>query len=155
MLVITRAVTIDRSPELVRSQFADVAHHQRTGVHRGTRFAVVDESAAECIYDQVTGRGPVRLRQRYRLDRRDLAHQVNTVVAGPFRGGTLTFDIDASLPGSTVVTATLTSPPTRGNRLLGPILRRTLGRSLARALAEDKSDIESGAYERRARPEER
>jgi hypothetical protein len=152
MLVVSRTVTVDRSPELVRSQFADVAHHQRAGVHRGTRFRVIDESATECTYEQVTGRGPLGLRQRYHLDRRDAAHQVNTVVAGPFRGGTLRFDIAGSTPGSTVVTATLASPPTVATRLLGPFLRRALGRSLGRALAEDKVDIESGAYERHARP---
>jgi len=31
-------------------------------------------------------------------------------------------------------------------RLLGPVLRRLLGRSLAAALEEDRDDLESGRY---------
>lgn len=155
MLVVTRTITIRSPAEVVRSQFADVAYHEAAGVHRGVSFTVLDESTTECVYEQFTGRGPARLRQRYRLDRSDPAHQTNTVTAGPFRGGVLAFDIDASPPGSTVVTATLTSRSTAVTRLAGPVVRRMLGRSLDRALAEDKADIESGAYERRARSGDR
>lgn len=157
MLTVTRTITVGRPPEVVQSQFADVGYHEQAGVHRGVRFTVLDESAGECVYEQVTGRGPLRLRQRFRLDRRDPAHQVNTVIAGPFRTGTLTFDIGLCTPGSTSVTATLIAPSTVVTRLAGPFLRRALGRSLASALAEDKVDIESGAYqhhsERHPRPD--
>jgi hypothetical protein len=150
MLTVARTITIHRPADVVRSQFADVAYHERTMVHRGVRFTVLDESATHCTYEQVTHRGPVRLRQRYRLDRSDPAQQAHTVIAGTFRRGTLTFDIHPSTPTSTVVTATLTAPPTAVSRVAGPLLRRALGRSLDHALAEDQADIESGAYERHA-----
>jgi hypothetical protein len=153
MLAVTRTVTITRPPEVVRSQFADVGYHERSQPHRGARFVVLEESATECVYEQVTGQGPLRLRQRYRLGRRDPAHLTNTVIAGPFRGGSLVFAIDGSGPDSTVVTAVVSAPGTRATRLAAPLLRRALGRSLQRALGEDKADIESGSYERQSRPE--
>ena len=152
MLTVVRTITIERPHSVVQSQFADVAYHERTAPHRGVRFRVIDDSTTGCEYEQVTRQGPVRLRQCFRLDHSDAAHQAHTVVAGPFLGGSLTFDIRPSGPTSTVVTATLAAPATVLTRLAGPVLRQALGRSLDRALAEDKADIESGDYERHAGP---
>lgn len=145
MRIASRTVTIDCPNALAQRQFADVAHHQATGVHRNVQFTVVDESPTHCEYDQVSRQGPVRIRQRFRLDRSDLGHQVNAVTAGAFAGGAITFTFREPAPGATEVTATLSSPR-RSMRVLGPLLRPVLGRALARALAEDKADLESGRY---------
>jgi hypothetical protein len=146
VLTVIRTIRIDRPVAEVCAQFADVAHHERTGVHRGSRFAVLAETGDTCTYDQVTGRGPGRIRQRFELDRRDPAHLVNTVTDGAFQAGTLTFDIRATDTDASEVTATLAAP-TRGlTGWLAPVLRVLLGRGLAQALEEDKRDLESGAY---------
>ena len=72
------------------------------------------------------------------------------MVAGPFRTGTLTFTIRPEDAGS-LVTATLRAPVPGALKWSSPILRTVLGQSLARALAQDKDDLESGRYaERRA-----
>jgi hypothetical protein len=146
MLTIERSVRIERPVAEVRAQFADVAHHERTGVHGGSHFTVLTDAGDTCTYDQVTGRGPGRIRQRFELDRRDPAHLVNTVTDGAFRAGTLTFDIREAGPGTSEVTATLAAPAGGVTGLLAPLLRVMLGRALAKALGEDKRDLESGAY---------
>jgi hypothetical protein len=144
VLEVTRVVRIDAGADLVRAQFADVEHHARSVVHRGTTFEVVSRDAAITTYEQISQQGPIRLRQRFELDASNLAHQVNTVTAGPFTGGTLTFEITDHGP-STMVRATLRAPGA-ASRLAAPVLRATLGRTLARALKEDKVDLESGHY---------
>lgn len=152
MILATRTVIIRRPLAVVAAQFADVAHHQRTGVHRGVRFTVLDETATRCHYDQVTSRGPLRLRQRFRLDRSDPVHQVNTVIAGSFRGDTLEFHLRTTEPDCTEATAILTSSRKR-MRVAGPLLRPFLGRALQQALEEDKHDLEAGRYNRSEPPD--
>lgn len=145
MLVVAERITICQPVDLVRAQFGDVAYHARAGVHRGVSFRVVDDTSEYCDYEQITHVGPTRTRQSFRLERGDLAHQVNTLTAGAFAPGSITFDI---VPDSdaTIVTATLRAPLRGLAALFTPILRLMLGRSLARALAEDRRDLESGAY---------
>lgn len=144
-LEVSERIAIDQPVDLVRAHFADVAYHARCGVHRGVSFRVVTDDNDQCTYDQVTRLGPVRLRQSFQLDRRDSAHQVNTLVAGAFAPGSITFDIGPSDSGA-VVTATVRSQARGLTARLAPILRRPLSRSLARSLAEDRHDLESGAY---------
>lgn len=146
MLTVERSITIDRPADLVAAQFADVAHHERTGVHDTARFAVIEDRGDECVYEQRSRIGPRWISQTMVLDRHDPRHLVNRVTAGAFRGATLTFDVDESAPASTHVAATLRLPPSLTTRLLGPVLRRAVGRELARALDEDRDDLESGHY---------
>lgn len=156
MLVITRNVTIDRPVGEVEQQFGDVAHHERTAVHHGVQFAVLDETPEFCVYEQVTKLGPARIRQSFRLERNDPACQVNTITGGAFSGGSITFEI-TPIEGeggggerATAVTATLRAPVRGIAAWFAPVLRRALGRSLARALGEDRRDLESGKYTGRA-----
>lgn len=139
---VSRHIRIDADCDVVRRQFGDVAHHQVVGVHRGTEFSVVSDQGDRCVYDQRTRVGPIRLRQRFELDRRDPGLQVNRVVAGPLRGASLTFAITAA-GGATDVEATLAAPV---GRLRGRALAPVLGRSLAAALEEDRAELEAGAY---------
>lgn len=143
---VSRSIVIDRPAHEVAQQFCDVEHHERTGVHAGTSFHVLDQDDDHCDYEQHSGVGPSTIRQRFHLDRTDRFHQVNTVTDGSFQGGTLTFDIVETGAESAEVTATLTPPRTMATRLLGPVLRRVLGRSLAAALEEDRNDLERGRY---------
>ena len=146
LLHVTRSVVIDRAPDHVAAQFADVGHHERTSVHRGVTFQVTAEDSDWCEYEQCSRLGPRTIRQRYRLDRRDPHHQLNTVIDGMFEGGTLAFDIAPRGPTTSEVTATLTVPSSTIAVLLGPVIRGALGRSLSAALNEDKQDLESDSY---------
>ena len=148
MWEIAESVRIGRPLAEVQAQFADVAHHQAVAPHKGVTFRVLEDSADSCEYEQVTRVGPVRSRQRFVLDRTAAEYpseQVNRIVAGPFHGGSITFAFRAD-GDETVVTATVRHDPGRLARLASPVLRRVLSRSLAAALAEDRTDLESGNY---------
>jgi hypothetical protein len=148
MIEVSRSVTIHRPLDEVQAQFGDVTYHQRNGHHHGVTFRVVEETPAHCDYEQETRIGPLRLRQRFRLQRGEPAHQVNELLVGPFSPGTITFDVIAEGPEAARVTATLRSTRRGLTRIAAPVLRHTLTRALAKALAEDKGDLESGAYVR-------
>jgi hypothetical protein len=143
--IAARTIRIECPLDTVQRQFADIAHHEATNLHHNVWFTVRNESPTHCEYDQVTRQGPIKLRQTFHLDRSDPAHQVNTITAGPFSGGAITFDITEITPGFAEVTASLTSPK-RSTRMFAPILRPMLGRALSSALAEDLADLESGRY---------
>lgn len=147
---VRRSIRIAREPSVVRQQFADVAHHEATGVHRGVRFEVVDDTPSRCRYHQVTRVGPVRLRQELVLARTEDGPLVNTVLAGQFAGGSITFDIepDDGSPSRSHVEARLVAELSGVQALLAPILRRSVARALSKALEEDKHDLEFGDYER-------
>lgn len=147
MLSVTREITIDRPVEVVRSQFGDIAHHAGAHPHKGVTFTVIEDAADHCDYEQVTKAGPVRLRQRFHLDRHDPARQVNELVDGAFAPGSITFQIDPAGESASKVTAVLEAPGTRLTSVLGPVLRPMLGRGLAKALEEDRAILESGSYE--------
>ncbi len=142
------SVVIDREPAVVRRQFADVAHHERNGVHRGVQFEVIEDKAGRCHYRQITRLGPLRLPQEILLKTSDEGLVVNTVLAGQFAGGTITFDIRPA-PGSharSCVEARLVAELTGLEALFRPVLRRSVTRALSRALEEDKNDLEHGGY---------
>lgn len=146
MFELSERIRIDRPVEVVGAQFADVAYHERSGHHRGVTFHVLDETEERCEYDQATHVGGMQARQRFELDRSDRSHQVNRITAGMFHGGSITFDIVPDGEGS-AVTATLRTELSFGTRLASPVLRRSLRRSLTKALEEDRFDLESGTYE--------
>lgn len=145
MAIVNRRITIDRPADLVRSQFADIVHHERSALHRNVLFTVLEDSPGHCEYQQVTRQGPMRITQRFHLDRSDLDHQTNTVTAGAFRGATISFAFAAISSDSTEVTASIESTR-RVHRLMKPLLRPMLSRPLGKALTEDKRDLETRTY---------
>jgi hypothetical protein len=145
MFEVSERIAIAQPVEQVRAQFGDVAYHASAGVHRGVTFSVVADRDDYCDYEQTTRMGPMHIRQSFQLNRTDLARQVNTVVAGAFAPGSITFEIVPEGDG-TSVTATLRAPLRGPVALFSPVLRRALGRSLAKALAEDRRNLESGTY---------
>ncbi len=146
-LRVSEQVAIDRSPELVRSQFGDVAHHEATGVHDGVEFHVVSDDGSVCRYRQISRVGPLRLRQHFELPRAPDGPLVNTITKGQFSGGSITFEIGGEDDGPSTVTATLDAPLSGPAALIGPLLRRVVSSSLRAALVEDKADLESGRYQ--------
>jgi hypothetical protein len=147
-LEVVRSVEIERDAEVVRRQFGDVAHHAATNLHRGVVFEVVEDNAACCHYRQVSKVGPIKLRQEMALDRTESGPLVNRIVAGQFRGGAISFDVQSAGEGRSVVEARLTASLPLALRVAAPILRAQVGKQLAAALVEDKADLEGGAYGR-------
>jgi len=145
-LDISSTTLIDAPEDLVRQQFADVIHHASAHPHRGVRFEVVDDNGETCRYHQITRVGPLRLRQELELRRVADQPMVNHITKGQLAGGTITFEITPTDACSAQVTATVRAPLKGPMRIGAPLLRRTVQRSLVRALLEDKHDIESGTY---------
>ena len=146
VLEVTETVVIDRSAEIVRAQFGDVAHHQNTGVHHGVRFELLHDDGRRCRYRQISRVGPIRLQQHVTLVREPDGPLVNTVTAGPLAGGTITFHIQPDGPSRSRVTA-IVEAELRGVKVLAaPMLRSQLAKDLRAALAEDKDDLEHGRY---------
>lgn len=148
-LHVERSVEIDRPPELVRRQFADVAHHERTAPHRGVRFDVLDDDAGVCRYRQTTRVGPLRLCQEMELVHSVEGPLVNRIVAGSLSGGEILFDVEAmpGRPNTARVTATVHAELSGVEAFARPILERRVGSALAVALEEDRADLESGNYD--------
>jgi hypothetical protein len=146
MLEVRRQITIRRPLDEVQTQFGDVGYHERSGHHRGVSFRVSSQTPHSCSYTQESRVGPVKLRQRFELDKRDPGHQVNALISGPFSPGSITFDIVADSEAGATVTATLSSSRRGLTRFAAPLVRRSLERALARGLEEDRDDLESGRY---------
>lgn len=145
-LQVTDSVVIDAPEALVRAQFADVAHHERTAPHAGVRFRVLDDDATACSYTQTTSIGPFRTSQTMRLEHHAVGPLVNQVTRGLLVGGTITFTSSAAPDGATVVVAEINAPSRGLLRFAAPLVRRAVQRSLHKALLEDKHDLESGNY---------
>ncbi len=146
MMIVDREIVIGCPGDLVTRQFGDVAHHQRTGVHRGVQFEVLEDDGQTCRYRQISRVGPLRIVQELVLDRQPDGTLVNSVTAGQFAGGSITFRV-AAVDASTSRVAVRLEAPLRGvSRLASPFLRRVVRRSLGAALAEDKHDLESSNY---------
>lgn len=143
-------ILIEADPALVRSQFADVGHHQRTAPHKGVRFEVLDLDERRCRYLQTSSVGPLRLGQEVELAVSTSGPLVNRITKGQFAGGMISFIItshgDVERQPWSMVTARLEAPLRGPRRLLVPLLRFQVGKALRRALSEDKTDIESGSY---------
>jgi hypothetical protein len=148
ILDVTRSVEIDCDIEVVRRQFGDVAHHAATGVHAGVVFEVIEDQGDRCRYRQVSAIGPAKIAQELELDRVADGPLVNRIVAGQFTGGSITFEIATRDEGGSTVEARLSAPISGVMRIAAPILRAQVGKQLAKALAEDKADLEDGAYGR-------
>lgn len=147
MQIVERTIEIAAPAARVRSQFGDVEHHQDARVHQGVTFEVIDDGDDLCRYRQVTRKGPFRSTQELELRRRTDGPLVNTIVRGPFRGGAIVFDIADTGSGRTTVAARLESDRF-AHRALRPLLAMVLGRALASALEEDRSDLEDDRYSR-------
>lgn len=143
---VVQSIEIDRDAEVVRRQFGDVAHHASTGLHRGVVFEVIEDDGDRCRYRQISTVGPLKLRQEIELDRSETGPLINRIVAGQFTGGTITFAVEPSGAGRSIVEANLRAPGSGVLRILAPILRAQVGKQLAAALAEDKADLEGGGY---------
>jgi hypothetical protein len=143
----SRTIRIGRDADVVAAHFADIGHHERTGVHRKAAFELVDEDGDEVRYLQRSIIGGRSIPQTMVLDRSNPRHLVNAIVDGPLAGGAVIVDIGAVDDSSSTVTATLQLPDRIGFRLIAPLLLRITGRDLQAALEEDRVDLEDGGYD--------
>lgn len=146
-MTVTENIMIERPAATVRRQFGDVAHHREHGVHRGVHFEVIDDNSHECRYRQFTKVGPLTLRQELTLARAPSGPLVNTIERGQLAGGSISFAVEPLGPNLSAVTATVASEVSPWRAPAMPFMRWMVGRSLRRALAEDKVDLEGASFD--------
>jgi hypothetical protein len=138
---------IGRPVEVVRAHFFDIAHHERHPVHGGARFRVLEQAEGHCVYAQDTALGPFTLRERSRIERSGDG-LVNRCLEGPSAGQVATFSFRNAGEAQTEVELDLVTPATGLMRLAAPLLRAVLASGFARALEEDRVDLEERGYPR-------
>jgi hypothetical protein len=141
------AQTIACPINLVRRHFLDMEHHARHPVHAAATFAVIEQSSTHCRYTQKTRLGPFTLREEARLEL-DGDDVVNRCVSGASADMVVRFGFRSVDGVATEVTADVRLPRTGFRRVIAPLLRRMLLRGFARALEEDRVDLEERGYPR-------
>ena len=132
---------------VVRAHFLDMHHHIEHGVHQGVHYTILDERGDHC-----------RVRQEFKvlgLTKVDelvlrLAGDgavVQDYAKGDFAGGTLTLRFAEDGADATRLHAELDVPLRGLNRLLKPIILRTVKKLTAQALEEDRVDLEERSYQ--------
>lgn len=135
---------------MVQSQFADLDHHIRTGVHPKLRFEVLSQGPHGARYVQQLRLLGINQRDVFERVIYPDGHMVDTSVEGFNQGGSLDFRFrPESRQGraGTLVTITirLPLPPVLGG-LLRPLMEKQVRKEVAAAAAEDKHDLEVRGY---------
>ncbi len=142
--------TFRRPLEVVHSHFLDMRHHIEHGVHHGVRYTILDETGGKQRVQQklkVMGLPTTDLLLLYAGDEQTV---VQDFIGGFFKGARLTvrftrvtadvtrgnFEFDIPLPG--------------WKGLVQSVIRGVLVKEIARALEEDRVDLEERGYQPRA-----
>jgi len=137
---------IERPLATVQAQFADMAHHAATGVHKALAVGNVRPQANGCRF---TGRRRVLglvQEDEMEVERLSDGGSVLRSLSGSNAGLVITQAFEALGPDRTRVRTTVELPVRGMRKLLAPLLRVALRQDLATALAEDKADLEVRGY---------
>jgi hypothetical protein len=132
--------------DLCRRHFFDMAHHQAHRVHAGARFVVLEQGQRWCRYQQRTRFLGATLTDTAVLRHLDDGSLENTVISGASEGLVVRFEFVAVDDGLTRVTLRASWTLRGLKRVMAPLLRLSLRRGFARALLEDRDDLEAGRY---------
>jgi hypothetical protein len=146
VLRVTRSVRIARPIEIVRRQFGDVHHHETRRVHRDVRFTVLADSAGECRYAHEVRVAGLRQSAEVIMKREADGSQTNHFVSGSNVGMKVIHRFRPAGAETTVAEVTVELPLRGLRRLLAPLVRRAVRRSLATGLEEDRRDLEEHGY---------
>jgi len=137
---------IARPIAVVRTQFVDMAHHERTRVHNSLEVSNVRPLPDGCRF---TGRRRVfgvLQEDENELQRHTDGNSTVRSVSGTNVGLTLTQTFESQGPDQTLVRIEVDMPVRGLMRLLLPLLRMGIQRDLAVALEEDRLDLEERGY---------
>ena len=113
-----------RPGEVCRAHFLDMRHHIEHGVHKGVHYTILEESASSCRVRQ-----ELKVLGLTKVDELVLSRRADGGIRQDYVAGDFDF-------------------PLRGlNRLLAPIILRTVKKLTAQALEEDRADLEEGEYQ--------
>jgi len=143
---ITASLRIDRPVDEVRAQYRDIDHHIRNNVHPSIHYRW-----------EPSAPGERKIRTTFRIlgvpqydvslleDAEDGSFVIR-YLEGSNAGMVLVHRFVPLGPESTDVQLVADAPPTLARRLLGPLFVAGARQVMKKALAEDKRDLEKGAY---------
>lgn len=147
-IVVHAEKLIARPIDVVQSQFVDMAHHASTSVHADLEISNVRAQEGGCRF---TGRRRVfGMLQEDEIEVARSADGNSTLrsVSGSNAGLLITTVFDSLGPERTRVRTTVEMPVSGILRLLSPLVRMGLQRDVAKALEEDRIDLEQRGYGR-------
>jgi hypothetical protein len=145
-IVVRGEKLIARPLAVVQSQFVDIAHHASTRVHADLEVTNVRPQNGGCL---CTGRRRVfGMLQENELEVVRLADGSSTLrsVSGSNAGLLITQTFESVGADRTRVRTTVELPMKGLLRLLAPLVRAGVQRDLAKALEEDRFDLEERGY---------
>lgn len=135
-----------RPPDVVRCHFLDIQHHLAHDVHKGVHYTILSEDRDRLRITsdfQVLG---MKKHDEIVLYATKDGRVIQEFIEGDFAGGGIELRFVPDGDG-TRVEATLTAPMRGMNKLLKPIVKRTIEKLTRQALEEDRVDLEQGGYE--------
>ena len=146
LLTVEVSRTIEHPADLVRRQFLDIAHHIRRGVHPGITFTLHSQTATETRYQLAQSVLGWRLVDEYRSSLTNAGTVLGEVLSGSHAGMRTEIFFEATSPTQTFTRVRLQTPVGGWAKLFKPLYGAAIRWSLARALAQDGNDLDSGSY---------
>lgn len=134
--------------DVVRAQFGDLKHHIAHNVHRNFEFTLHANDERRCDFTQAYRMLGLLRRDEVRLEREAEGSLHGKFVEGSSHG-TETFTTLESRGSDSTRVQIKTVVPLRGLMALArPLVKRQLERDIAKALEEDRIDLEERGYPR-------
>lgn len=147
-ILITASLRIDRPADEVREQYRDIDYHIRNDVHPSIRYEWLPAGPGERKIKTVFHILGVPQFDISLLEDADDGSFIIRYLEGTNAGMVLTHKFVALSANSTDVQLSANAPATTARKLLGPLFVIGGRRVMQKALAEDKRDLESGAFSR-------
>jgi hypothetical protein len=145
-VVVESQKRIARNIEIVRKQFSDMEHHERTSVHSALKISNVRPSPTGYLF---TGRR--RVLGLVQEDEIEVTRQIDGAVTLKSLGGAnvgllITQTFEAVDPKTTMVRSVVELPLRGFMQILAPLIRVGVRRDQESALEEESVDLEDRAY---------
>ncbi len=148
-LVVHKTLFFDCPMELVRSQFADVAHHSQSHIHPNICFTEIHYENDSTHFIQETKPFWFFLQRDKVIQKQEANGDLNwKFIEGPNRGARLLFRFKEE-DNRTEVSAQFEMELKSWRRWLLPFWRKGVSLALDKAAREDRLDLEGGAYQRK------
>ncbi|HEX4923292.1 MAG TPA: hypothetical protein VFV50_04370 [Bdellovibrionales bacterium] len=141
---------IARPVDEVRSQFFDIEHHAKQGVHPDLKFTILKKEPNLIEFRQEVKLLGMRHDDQYLCKKLEDGSLYQEVIAGTNKGLTIQFWFESLAEQACVVRAKFVAPTPGLMRFLAPLLKIAIRKTAEKAFLEDKKDLESGNYHRLA-----
>jgi hypothetical protein len=138
--------TILKPVDLVRRQFMDIEHHIKVGVHPRISYVVHSQTEEECHFRLETKVLGMMQADENVLRRMPDGTVVSEVLSGSNVGMRIVHVFEPQGPQATIATLKLQIPVSGIKKLFKPFFAVGVRRTVARALEEDRRDLEERGY---------